>query len=101
MKRKTQLTPTEEESWYLAQPIGAKMWEENQSNAEEQYHRALEIDDKNPRAHLGLGLVFAAAHRSELAIEEYKKCREADSPLNSLVSQTCAWQLEQATQAAH
>jgi beta-barrel assembly-enhancing protease len=96
MKRKTQLTPDEEERWYLAQPIGAKMWEENQSNAEEQYHRALEVDAQNARAHLGLGLTFAAAHRPELAIEEYKKCLGPDSPLNSLVSQTCARQLEEA-----
>lgn len=101
MERKTRLTPAEEEHWYLTQPIGAKMWEENQSNAEEQYHRALEADDKNARAHLGLGLIFAVARRPELAIAEYKKCRESDSPLNSLVSQTCAWQMEQATQAAH
>jgi len=38
----------------------------------------------------------AAAHRPELAIEEYKKCLGSDSLLNSLVSQTCARQLEEA-----
>lgn len=72
-KKREKRTLEEEERDLLATAVGQENWKANQQKAEENYLRALSMDDPFPTAHRGLGMLYEKLGRAADALDHYEK----------------------------
>ncbi len=72
-KKREKRTVEEEERDLLATPGGQEEAKAHQQKAEENYLRALALDNPTPIAHRGLGMLYEKLGRKDEAIGEYQK----------------------------
>ncbi len=72
-KQQLKQTLEEEEKALLATQAGQQNWKTHQEKAESGYLKALSLDDPEPQAHRGLGMLYEKLGRTSEALTQYEK----------------------------